>query len=445
MLVVIRLSVHADATLWDTNGHPATIAEGQHWYVIGDEDCRYPPFFDAALARNAAIRRDVSLFYFDESIDSAPCCGPKPEFDLARLTAEDYVGVPIAIQADALAQLGSIRPQHGEAAIYDLLLRAAAAGMVIDRAADTEVRRSRARTTAPQALRERAVQSWAEAAGHALDVLPDPVRSALQLRVRFNAGIPPPPLTIAIAHHDAPKAPGRDDAHWLQALLAGLSSPADLDQPLRVIAHEAAARGVVGPGFGSVPVRIIGSASNYPSVTAQFNTLWRNCETEHLVLIANAYPSSADWPWWALLSFSLQQDVGIVNALVADAAGNIEGAVSREQLRDAYADASTPSVRPQPLDALKRFHCEWPIGASRVLAIRRSVLEEVQGLDEGLPLLLSTLDLNLKLRMLGYRSVTTPHAPFTAPSALAGEPLAPSAVAIFFARWQEILARRNWL
>ena len=56
------------------------------------------------------------------------------------------------------------------------------------------------------------------------------------------------------------------------------------------------------------------------------------------------------------------------------------------------------------------MHRDWSMVTGAVFATRRSVLEQVAGFDEAFALEFNDLDLCLRLGLLGYRIVYTPHA-----------------------------------
>jgi len=86
-------------------------------------------------------------------------------------------------------------------------------------------------------------------------------------------------------------------------------------------------------------------------------------------------------------------------------------------------------------------HREWSMVTGAVFATRRSVLAEVNGFDERFSLNYNDVDLCLRLRLLGYKIIYTPHAELTHfESASRGKESSPAIqTALFMEKWQDFL------
>jgi GT2 family glycosyltransferase len=150
------------------------------------------------------------------------------------------------------------------------------------------------------------------------------------------------------------------------------------------------------------------------------------------------------WASWlqALLTFSMQEDVGVVGARLLYANGTLQHAGIPAGLFDLCAHAwlgqpaSAPTYRNGAL-----VHREWSMVTGAVLATRRSLLESVDGLDERFRLEFNDVDLCLRLRMRGYRNVYTPFAELIHYEKASRGELRPrgSELALFLKRWNEFL------
>ena len=84
------------------------------------------------------------------------------------------------------------------------------------------------------------------------------------------------------------------------------------------------------------------------------------------------------------------------------------------------------------------IHRECSVVSGEVFATRRSLLQQVNGLDHRFGFDVGQADLCLRLRQLGYRIVYTPHAEFTRCHPAAGDP-GPDETARFLEKWQQFV------
>jgi GT2 family glycosyltransferase len=180
-------------------------------------------------------------------------------------------------------------------------------------------------------------------------------------------------------------------------------------------------------------------AFNY---AAKMNRLWHAAETEHVVMMNDdVVVGSPDW-LQALMTFSMQEEVGGVGARLLYPDGTIQHAGMAGGLFGlcAHAWLGLPADAPTYQD-WACVHRQWSMVTGAVFATRKSVLEMVDGFDERFGLELNDADLCLRLRMQGLRIVYTPFAEFThfEKASRGQEPVHGSDLARFLTRWGEYL------
>jgi GT2 family glycosyltransferase len=185
--------------------------------------------------------------------------------------------------------------------------------------------------------------------------------------------------------------------------------------------------------------RAPGEAFNY---AAKMNRLWRAAGTEQLVLMNDDVTvRGAGW-LKALLTFSMDEDVGGVGARLVFPDGRLQHAgVAAVLGAPAHLWHARPADRPTYQDwAL--VHRDWSMVTGAVFATRRSVLEVVGGFDERFSLEFNDLDLCLRLRLLGRRIVCTPFAELAHREMASRGAALPAGeeIALFLNRWRDYLA-----
>jgi len=418
------------------------------WCVIAARDTLLHPEFPDIVGNAGQQRPDVDVFYGDEAT-LAQGGRPaeqilKPGLDPALLVADDYIGTPLAVRAAALRQLGGLRPHADTAAAYDLVLRAVAAGLGIARLIEVLGAHPASRPRPAVEDRRAALRSWLRASGDLFEIGDGLAPGTLRLRRRFTEF---PDVTLIIptrqgARTDIPDA-------FEPMIITLLDSLPRTDWPLdklRIIVGDAVPDDAIYVGRSwRFPVQriIAGSYCNRTfNYAEKINTLWRSAETEHLVLMNDDIEIVS--PEWlqALLTFSMQDDVGAVGARLLYGDGNLQHAGIPGGLFGMCAHAWLG----QPADAptyqnWALVHREWSMLTGAILATRKSVLEFVNGFDERFRLEFNDVDLCLRLRVLGFRNIYTPFAElihYEKASRGDSHPRA-SELALFWKRWSEFL------
>ena len=425
---------------------PALATDRDTWIVFAPGNAFVSPQFRQVVTRHCTSRPDVSIFYADDVAlgegrfrDQVRL---KPAFDPDLLAATDYVGVPMIVRASALHELGGLDRTAGAAALTDLLFRADELGMSIARIPEPLLAWKGTRPQAPRAVRRAAMARLPGFSSHELrdGLLP----GTLQLHRRVPAGTEPAVTVIVPTRRTA--VPG-EAGTYVERLLGGLAKadwPADR---LRVLVGDDV------PGqpewedhawpFALTRVetpRPPGEPFNY---AAKMNRLWRMAETEHVVLMNDdVLPLDPAW-LAALLTFSMDQNVGGAGARLIFDDGTLQHAGIAPLMGAAVhpwlgSPASRKLYGDWPL-----VHRDWSMVTGAVFATRRSVLDQVGGFDERFTLEFNDVDLCLRLRALGYRIAYTPHAELRhTEKASRGDTSPPGRdAALFLQRWRGWLAQ----
>ncbi|MGF6765499.1 hypothetical protein P3T24_005839 [Paraburkholderia sp. GAS33] len=446
---LIHSIVTSAGKLQDENGRVSKIQGGTHWYVLKDAGTELSAEFGPILQREAASRPDVGIFYVDHHVRSEKVLDLRPDFDLALLLAYDYIGLPIAIQANALMKLEAGAKAYGSAFSYALLLQAVQTGIAIGRVAQTLATREKRYPQVPREVRQRVLEDWLGQDRVHFDLKPGIPPYALQLR--RNSG-ETPPVTLCVptrqsrpATHDG-DAEAEDKPPFITGLLETIARQDYPMDRLRVIVGDDL---VDGSAYANRPwpfelTRIVttrapGAPFNYAK---KMNQLWRLSQTEQIVLMNDDITSeSTDW-LQALLTFSMQEDVGGAGARLLYPDGRLQHAGMAGGLISTCAHTwlGCPADEPTYQDWAV-VHREWSMVTGAVFATRRSVLEEINGFDEVFALEFNDVDMCLRLKMLGYRIVYTPHAELVHhEKASRGETPPPGTdLSRFLKRWSEYL------
>lgn len=421
-------------------GGPAT---RDRWIAFAPEGARLAPDFAEAFARAAVERPDAALFYADDvAVEAHPPIDRlrlKPEFDRTLLAAQDYVGAPLAVRADALAALGGLDRARGTAAIGDLLFRAHAAGFAIARVPRVLLGHPGKRVRAAPDDHRAMVAAQPALADH--DVVAGRAFGSVVLRRRFTDT--PPCVTLIIPTCRAPAGEGGTHIERLLAAIALTDWPL---QRLRVIVGDDIGDPPSWDAPGTWPFALSRIATPRPrgapfDYAAKMNRLWRAATDEQIVFMNDdLLPIGPGW-LKALQTFALDPGVGGVGARLLFEDGSLQHAgmaphgpnaahawVYRRRHEGSYQDWAL-------------VQREWSMVTGALFATRVSLMTALGGFDERFALEFNDSDLCLRMRLAGYRIVCTPDAEMIhAEKASRGEaPPAGEQVALFMNRW------RDWL
>jgi O-antigen biosynthesis protein len=445
----IPIVLTPDGRVEDATGTDLS-AERDKWVVIAPSRLRLHPGFQEIVREEGHRRPDIDLFYGDEvapgaeNVDHAIIL--KPELDITLIVADDYVGYPLLVRASAMRRLGGLRPTANTAASYDLVLRALSAGLGIARITQTLAAHDQARPRPHVTDRRAALCSWLAESASPFDIGDGLVPGTLRLQRRFASF---PDVTLLIPTKQSAHGDHRGTARQQPYIIDLLKSIPDTNWPIEKL-HI-----VIGDDIGADRIyaglrcpfdvrRIItgGPCHQEFNYAEKINRLWRAADTEQIVIMNDdTVVQSADW-LQALLTFSMEDDVGVVGARLLYPNGRLQHAGIPGGLFGLCAHAwlgqpvSAPTYQNWGL-----VHREWSMLTGAVHATRKSVLELVNGLDERFRLEFNDVDFCLRLRMLGYRNVYTPFAELIHHEKASRGDVLPrgSELALFWKRWSEFL------
>ncbi|VTU21369.1 N-acetylglucosaminyl-diphospho-decaprenol L-rhamnosyltransferase [Variovorax sp. PBS-H4] len=419
------------------------------WLVIGPRKTELHPHVWDILAQATHQRPDVGIFYGDDVALDAHSdtweAALKPDWDFTLLLASDYVGLPLFIRSAAAKQLGYIDGEQGTAASYDLLLRARATGITIARIPEVLAKIGTQRVRAALEDRVSAIKAWsASTSDLPIDVLPGLKPETLRVD-RHLSDLPEVTLVVPTRQTASGSEVNGRVPFVIKFLESLTSSIYPMDRIHVLLGDDVESDDIyVGRQWPfrlrrMVTRRADGEPFNY---AAKMNQLWRESTTEYVILMNDDITiRSSDWIQ-ALLTFSTQNDVGGVGARLLYPTGEIQHAGMPGGVFGLVTHAwiGEPSSASTYQDWAS-VHREWSMVTGAVFATRKSLLEEVNGFDERFRLDFNDIDLCLKLRMLGYRIVYTPHAELVHhEKGSRGEASWPaSELALFLSRWGRFL------
>ncbi|MCS0503133.1 glycosyltransferase family 2 protein [Ancylobacter mangrovi] len=428
------------------------------WYALADPTCRFHPDIRSILRVAATARPDVDIFYGDAVETAAPARGTagkgaaqdrlilKPGFDITQLIAQDYIGWPLFIRGRALEALGPPGPEAGDAAGYDLLLRANAAGMMVERIA--EILSARGATPAPDNLADRrhAVRAWLDHRLEEAEILPGRLPTTLRLHRPLAE---PPEVTLVVPTRQTLCTLGEEAMRGRPLVLNLLESLARSSWPMDRLTVLVGDDIEDGAAYADRdwPFRlervVTRRAPDEPfNYARKMNALWPLARSEYVVFLNDdIVVRQPDWIE-ALMSFACDEDVGGVGARLlypdgriqhAGMVGGVMGTCTHVFIKQA---ATAPSY-----ENWADVHREYSMVTGAAFATRRSLLERINGFDEQFALDWNDVDMCLRMRLLGLRIVYTPHAELTHyESASRGASNLPGAdLALFLERWSELL------
>jgi glycosyltransferase involved in cell wall biosynthesis len=392
----------------------------------------------------AAKRRpDVVLFYADDVAAGEPALNRirlKPEFDRTLLASQDYIGAPIIVRRKTLLAIGGLDLSKGNAVLYDLVSRIAEIGGSIGRIPQILLSYQGRRPVADIDMRRLALA--ARRRSDNVEFVDGEVAGLLiQRRCFADGGYPP--VTIAVPTRRACRR--NTNESYIECLLAGIAKADWPMDRLTVIVGD----DVVGEAdwaherwpFRLTRIETPRASDEAFNYAAKMNALWRTANDEHIIFLNDdVVPERSDW-LQALVGFASDESVGGVGGRLYYGNGSLQHAGIFPAFGTVvHAWLGWPATVSTYQDwALAQR--EWSMVTGAVFATRRSILEQVNGLDEKFSLEFNDIDLCLRIRNLGYRIVYNPDAQFThVEKGSRGETVPPgSEVALFQSRWSRWL------
>ena len=368
------------------------------------------------LADNAIARPEQTCCYLDEDACGGEGCGQpifKPDLNLDMLRSYPYLGRSLAMRREALLELGGLDVRHGPLAHYDFVFRSIERRGLQSVGHLAEVlyhsRQPFAQwLTSPAVRRQVAavVGAHLDRLGIAHELLPGAFAGVNRVRYLCDRQ---PPVSIIV--------PTRDQLPMLNGLIDSLLAKTGyrnyelliVDNDSRDPAACAYLDGIERLNNPQLRVLRWPHPFNYSAIN---NFAAAQARGEYLILLNNdTAVLHEDWIE-ALLNHAQRPEVGIVGAKLHYPDGRIQHAGVVLGLR---GPADHPFIG-EPMDAPGYMHRlqvdqNYTAVTAACLMIRKSVYEEVGGLDEqDFKVSYNDVDLCLKVNRAGYLTVWTPYA-----------------------------------
>lgn len=363
------------------------------------------------LAKALLDQPQAQVFYADEdSIDaSGQRSNPqlKPDCNPELMLATNLCTGLLACRAPLLQQLGGLRAELGGQAGYDLALRAIEAAGQEGVAHLPRVlchRRMVEETEADAEQGRRVVREHLSRTGHNAEVVPAP---GLPLARRVIFPRPEKDRLVSIL------IPTRDRADLLGACIHSLLDKTAHQGFEILILDNGSVEEATFRLFDSLPrdrVRILPDGA--PFNFSRLNNLGaRQAKGEFLCLLNNDIEVlDADW-LGEMLSFAVRPGVGCVGARLWYPDDTLQhgGILVGLGGSAGHAHRCLPRGRAGYFGRAV-LHQSLSAVTAACLVVRKSVFEQVGGLDENLPESYNDVDFCLRVQDAGYRNVWTPYA-----------------------------------
>lgn len=342
----------------------------------------------------------------------------KPAFNPEMLLAYNYIGWPVMMRRTVFVELGGFDKAIGAASDHHLWLKAWSFGKHFMRLPKLEMRYRANVRRADADIARKAVSAYCAEFRPDLQVLPGLTERTVQVRGRFELSKPKVTLVVPTCQGRCGSLAGkgeRADVPHIKYFLESLSKNTWPHEKLIVlVADDNVDDDIYTSASWPFELKRIHTprpAAEPFSYARKMNRALKEVTTEVVVLMNDDMRiGNADW-LEALMTFALDPDIGGVGARLMFPDGRIQhtGVIGGLYGNVAHAwfgdDPNSPTYQDWAL-----IHRDWSMVTGAVFATRLSVLEEVNGFSESLAIEFNDLDMCLRIGMLGYRIVYTPHA-----------------------------------
>jgi GT2 family glycosyltransferase len=368
---------------------------------------------DALFRFAVAIAGDsqIDLLYSDEdSVDeNARRFAPnfKPQWSPDTLRSRNYVGDFVAYRRTLVEAVGSLRPEYGSAARYDLLLRVSEVAKRI--------------VHVPHVLYHRAVRTTDTATvARASDDAKRAIAAALERAAEHGTIVDSGAHAFVVRYTGYPSVrasiliPTRDHAEDLERCLGSLferSTYADFEILLIDNGTRDAAALAVIERFRAADPRLRVLPMDVPFNYSRLNNAAARAATGEVLVLLNNDTEIVTPDWLeALLEQASRPAIGAVGAYLLYPDGFVQhaGVILGIGGVAGHSHRNEPSAQPGYFGALETI-TNYSAVTAACLAVRKSVFDEVGGLDETLTVAFNDVDFCLRIGRAGYRNVWLPH------------------------------------
>jgi GT2 family glycosyltransferase/SAM-dependent methyltransferase len=411
-----RLVVISGEQSWPQRLNQAIAASDADWVQLAYAGDVLHPASLLLLAERVVMQPHVRAIYFDEDAHHQGTFDSpifKPDINLDMLRSYPYVGRALAFKRERCVALGGLNPDFGDMAGYDLLFHLLEADGLQAIGHIGEVMYRAAQPYAHWLASETAKT-------HSAAIVSSHLRR-IGLPHEMQAGALPGFNRVVYQHERQPPVsiivPTKDQLPLLNGLLDSLLSKTTYTNYEVLIVdnntEEAAALAYLDgiERLNSSQLRVL----RYPhpfNYSAINNFAAKQARGEYLILLNNdTAVLHGDWIE-ALLNHAQRPEVGIVGAKLHYPDGRIQHGGVVLGLR---GPADHPFIG-QPMESDGYMHRlrvdqNYTAVTAACLMIRKSVYEEVGGLDEqDFKVSYNDVDLCLKVNAAGYLTVWTPYA-----------------------------------
>jgi GT2 family glycosyltransferase len=392
---------------------------------------------------------DLDLVYADEDEVDPSGMRALPRFkgdwDAERFLQQNYFGQLFVLRAALMRRVGGFRPGCEGSQDYDLALRCAAetaakrvghVPFVLHHARSRPVTAVSGAAAVAQDAALRAVADHLRATGTGATVERGPVSSVL--RIRYPLPEPAPRVTLIIPTRNGAKLVRQ----CVDSIVARTSYPSYEILLVDNESDESSSTAYFRELESSGKVRLL--CFEGPFNYAAINNLAARHASGDILGLLNNDTEVINGEWLSeMASHASRPGIGAVGARLLYPDGTIQHAGVVMGLH------GTVGHLQQRMDGESRGYCDSLVVAREVTAVtgacllvRRSVYEEVGGLDQDhLAVAFNDIDFCLKLRRRGYRNIWTPYALlYHHEAATRGPDDSPEKAARFSAEWAHMKA-----
>lgn len=428
------------------SNHALHHASGEYLVLLDHDDVLAPDAIEVMCEQ--IDRHAPAVLYSDHDLLRADgrCASPvfKPQFSLERLRNHNYITHLVVARRDVVNDVGGFATGTDGAQDHDLLLRLAERHAPFLHVPEVLLhwRQSpRSVATSPANKPEATSRQCVVVAGHlarvGIDAAAEPTPLAGVVRIRRAIGEPRPTVSLIIPTNGATGRPwGVERRLVLGAVESVLNGTDGVD--IEVVAVvDAGTDPVVRRGLHAVA----GDALTWVDYDADYNFADKinvgvaASAGEYVLLLNDDTELIAERSIEEMVGLAQQPDVGMVGAKLLFADGTLQHGGHVYNGTISHAMLGWPGDHPGPnrMLAVERECSGVTAGAA---LLRRSVFDEVGGMDDSFVVNYNDVDFSLRIRAAGYRIIWTPHAQWFHFEQQSGEhPIDPTDIERIQHRW----------